>query len=71
MNAGLSCCCRLLMGRDVGLEDLKDVHLDVYQNLKKLLAYEGDVSDLGLVFQVQAALLCFLRWLATYYLPNK
>ncbi len=40
------------MNREVGLEDLKDVHPDIYQNLKKLLAYEGDVSDLSLVFQV-------------------
>ncbi|BDA45778.1 probable E3 ubiquitin-protein ligase HECTD2 [Coccomyxa sp. Obi] len=44
---------KLLMGRDVGLEDLKDVHPDVYQSLKKLLAYEGDIADLGLVFQVE------------------
>ncbi len=43
------------MGREVGLEDLKDVHPDVFQNLKKLLSYEGDVSDLGLVFQVYVA----------------
>ena len=43
------------MGRDVGFEDLKDVSPDVYSSLKKLLAYEGDVSELGLIFQVCSA----------------
>ncbi|KAK9903911.1 hypothetical protein WJX75_000261 [Coccomyxa subellipsoidea] len=44
---------KMLMGRDVGFEDLKDVHPDVYSSLKKLLAYQGDFSELGLVFQVE------------------
>ena len=48
----LSCLCRMLMGRDVGFEDLRDVNPDVYASLKKLLAFEGDFSELGLVFQV-------------------
>lgn len=47
-----SCPCRMLMGRDVGLEDLSDVHPDICASLKKLLAYDGAFSELGLVFQV-------------------
>lgn len=42
----------MLMGRDVGLEDLSDVHPDICASLKKLLAYDGAFSELGLVFQV-------------------
>lgn len=59
----------MLMGRDVGFEDLKDVHPDVYSSLKKLLAYQGDFSELGLVFQVCCASLC--KWhLKTGSFPN-
>jgi len=43
------------MGRDVGLEDLSDVHPDIYASLKKLLAYDSEFSELGLCFQVCAA----------------
>ena len=46
------CLCRLLMQQKVGLEDLEGVDPEVAANLKKLLAYEGDVSQLGLFFQV-------------------
>lgn len=43
--------CRKLMGHKATVQDLQDVHPTVYQNLQKLLA-EGNVSELGLVFQV-------------------
>ena len=39
------------MGHKATMQDLQDVHPAVYQNLQKLLA-EGNVSELGLVFQV-------------------
>jgi hypothetical protein len=49
------------MGRDVGLEDLKDVHPEVYVSLKKLLAYDGNVEELSLFFQVHDATLDLIR----------
>lgn len=39
------------MGHKSTMEDLKEVHPAVYQNLQKLLL-QDDVSHLGLVFQV-------------------
>lgn len=44
--------CRLLMDRPLGLADLKDVHPEVHDSLKKLLAYDGSVEDMELFFQV-------------------
>ena len=44
--------CRLLMDRPLGLADLKDVHPEVHDSLKKLLAYDGNVEEMGLFFQV-------------------
>lgn len=44
--------CRLLMDKDLGLEDLKNVHPEVHDSLQKLLVYDGNVEDLGLFFQV-------------------
>ena len=40
------------MRRDLGLEDLKDVHPEIYNSLKRLLVHEGDVAEMGLFFQV-------------------
>ena len=40
------------MGQEVGLEDLRNMHPEVYASLKKLLAYDGNVEDMGLFFQV-------------------
>lgn len=40
------------MDRPLGLEDLQDVHPEIYDSLKKLLAHEGSVEDMGLFFQV-------------------
>ena len=44
--------CRLLMDRPLGLEDLKDVHPEIYNSLKRLLVHEGDVAEMSLYFQV-------------------
>ena len=44
--------CRLLMDRTLGLADLKDVHPEVHDSLNKLLAYDGNVEEMGLFFQV-------------------
>lgn len=43
-----------LLGHDVGLEDLRDVDLPVYQSLKQLLAHPADriEQDMDLTFQV-------------------
>ncbi len=46
------CVCRLLMDRSLGLDDLRDVHPEIYDSLKKLLIYDGNVEDMGLFFQV-------------------
>ena len=51
--------CRLLMDRTLGLADLKDVHPEVHDSLKKLLAYEGNVEEMGLFFQVLLQRSCF------------
>ena len=40
------------MDRPLGFRDLKDVHPEVHDNLKKLLAYTGNVEEMGLFFQV-------------------
>jgi len=40
------------MDRSLGLDDLRDVHPEIYDSLKKLLIYEGNVEDMGLFFQV-------------------
>ena len=40
------------MERPLGLDDLKDVHPEVHHSLRKLLAYDGSVEDMGLYFQV-------------------
>ena len=40
------------MRRQLGLEDLKDVHPEIYNSLKRLLVHEGDVAEMGLYFQV-------------------
>ena len=57
---GRSCwrayACRLLMRRDLGLEDLKDVHPEIYNSLKRLLVHEGNVAEMGLYFQVLSSL---------------
>ena len=44
--------CRLLMDRSLGLSDVKDVHPEVHDSLRKLLAYEGNMEEMGLFFQV-------------------
>ena len=43
------------MDRPLGLRDVKDVHPEVHDSLKKLLAYEGNVEEMGLFFQVCTA----------------
>lgn len=43
------------MDRPLGLSDLKDVHPEVLDSLKKLLAYEGNVEEMGLYFQVSTS----------------
>ena len=48
------------MGHKATMQDLQDVHPAVYQNLQKLLA-EGNVSELGLVFQVSCHSACSRR----------
>ena len=45
------CDCRKLMGHRPTLQDLKDVHPDIYHSLQKLLA-QDNAAQLGLVFQV-------------------
>ncbi len=40
------------MDRPLGFGDLKDVHPEVHDSLKKLLAYTGNVEEMGLFFQV-------------------
>lgn len=42
-----------LMGGKPLFDDLRELHPDVHQNLKKLLEYEGCVDDFGLCFQVE------------------
>ena len=41
------------MDRPLGLQDVKDVHPEVHDSLKKLLAYSGNVEEMGLFFQVR------------------
>jgi len=41
-----------LLGQELTAEDLKDVHLDIYRNLKQLLDMDSDVESLGLCFAV-------------------
>ena len=58
--------CRLLMDRELGLEDLKDVHPEVHDSLQKLLVYDGNVEDLGLFFQVTLLFDSAQPWLALF-----
>jgi hypothetical protein len=44
------------MGKRPRFDDLRQVHPDIYANLKKLAEYPGEVSELGLVFQVVSTL---------------
>ncbi len=53
---------RLLMDRELGLDDLKDVHPEIHDSLQKLLVYDGNVDDLGLFFQVALLLKFFRPW---------
>ncbi|KAI8366690.1 uncharacterized protein BYT42DRAFT_587536 [Radiomyces spectabilis] len=41
-----------LLGRNVFLEELKELDIDVWRNLTFLKRYDGDVEDLGLTFAV-------------------
>ena len=47
---------RKLVGRGVGLADLAAVQPGVHRSLVELLGIQGDVTDLGLVFQARLML---------------
>ena len=47
-------CCVLC------LQDMRELYPDIAANLTKLLEYDGQVEDLGLVFQVRRAQVCGL-----------
>lgn len=64
-----------LMGQSVGLDDLQELHPEVYRSLNKLVGMsDEELSSLALTFQVGVySMLCYrgFCWAAMVKVPHK